>query len=126
MTLSSSSSEKQCLLGDKPRPVDGPSTLPRGHERRRKQRNRDITLAMGLLLAVKASVVTFVLLFCLSQGRQEVQTGSGHNRGGPLCVQPSPPAQPSNWSALYDHPDFAMESAQRLSGAVQIPTQSVQ
>ena len=125
MNSTSSSPEKQSLLGDKLTPSDGPPTLPGGHERRRKQRNRDVTLAMGLLLAVKASVVMFVFLFCLSQGRRGLGSGFGAKRGGQLCVQPSPPAQPSNWSALYDHPDFAMESAQRLSGAVKIPTQLV-
>jgi hypothetical protein len=40
-----------------------------------------------------------------------------------ICVQPSPAGQPSNWTRLYEYDEFAEESAERLSGAVRIPTQ---
>lgn len=41
---------------------------------------------------------------------------------GTLCRQPLPAATPSNFSDLYSSPKFRLESAKRLSGAVQIPT----
>jgi hypothetical protein len=117
------SSEKSPLLLDKPTHTTQLPTVTHGHYRRRKQRNRDITLAMGLLLAVKALIVIFALVFCSTQGLKVLAPASGTKHGGLLCAQPNPPAQPSNWSTLYDDPKFAMESAQRLSGAVQVPTQ---
>jgi hypothetical protein len=40
-----------------------------------------------------------------------------------ICVQPSPAGQPSNWTRLYEYDKFAEESAERLAGAVRIPTQ---
>lgn len=39
-----------------------------------------------------------------------------------ICVQPAP-GKPSNWTGLYEYDGFAKESAERLSGAVRIPTQ---
>ncbi|TFK33512.1 hypothetical protein BDQ12DRAFT_738741 [Crucibulum laeve] len=41
-----------------------------------------------------------------------------------VCAQPEPAAQTSNFSAFYSSLDFRMESAKRLSGAIQIPTMS--
>ncbi|KAF8660451.1 hypothetical protein AX16_001631 [Volvariella volvacea WC 439] len=41
-----------------------------------------------------------------------------------VCPQPSPAAKPSNYSSFYDSPEFAIRSAKRLSGAIQIPTMS--
>lgn len=44
---------------------------------------------------------------------------------GTLCHQPLPAATPSNFSDLYSSPKFRLESAKRLSGAIQIPTMYV-
>ncbi|EDQ98972.1 uncharacterized protein LACBIDRAFT_318408 [Laccaria bicolor S238N-H82] len=41
---------------------------------------------------------------------------------GTLCRQSLPAATPSNFSDLYSSPRFRLESAKRLSGAIQIPT----
>ncbi|KAJ9114650.1 hypothetical protein QFC22_005526 [Naganishia vaughanmartiniae] len=41
-----------------------------------------------------------------------------------VCLQPTPQGQPSKWLDLYNQSGFARESAERLAGAVKIPTQS--
>jgi hypothetical protein len=38
------------------------------------------------------------------------------------CAQPSPPAHGSNLSSFTDAPGFAKEAAERLAGAVRVPT----
>jgi len=43
---------------------------------------------------------------------------------GNLCAQPSPAAKRSNYSSAYDSHEFKRKSAERLSGAVKIPTMS--
>ncbi|KAF8660450.1 hypothetical protein AX16_001630 [Volvariella volvacea WC 439] len=56
----------------------------------------------------------------LKQAPVMPSTPPTHQRA--VCPQPSPAAKPSNYSALYNTPEFASLSANRLSGAVQIPT----
>lgn len=44
---------------------------------------------------------------------------------GNICAQPSPAAKRSNYSSAYDSAEFKRRSAERLSGAVKIPTMCV-
>jgi len=41
---------------------------------------------------------------------------------GDICKQPEPPTLPSNLSRFTAAPGFAQEAAERLAGAVKIPT----
>lgn len=85
------------------------------------RRYSKIAIAAAFLLALKATML--FTIHCWSHKHHHgFMPGSSAQRD--LCPQPGPAAQPSNWSSLYDYADFSIESAKRLSGAVQIPTQS--
>ena len=72
---------------------------------------------LGIVVCVTKSAFFLRLVPDTHLSRQPAQNHSG------TCSQPATKGTPSNWTELYDNDGFAKESAERLSGAVRIPTQ---
>ncbi len=85
-------------------------------EKRSPRRTWRITLFGLLVLAA--------VYFRLKPPLEEWSSVNGRNVGS-ACAQPSPAARRSNYSSVYDTPEFKQRSAERLSGAVKIPTMYV-
>lgn len=103
-------SEKQMLL-----PVDS----THAPIRRRATHRRWQALALGSVAAM--SVIGAHRLGYWSLGHDHLAVDESKIRD--LCAQPHPARKPSNWSELYTGDDFAKESAERLAGAIRVPTQ---
>lgn len=112
--------EKRALLVSEAANNDEVSPSLEPVQSRPARRYTKIAIAAAFLLAFKAT-----MLFTIHSWSHKHHHGfmPGTSVKGDLCPQPGPAAQPSNWSSLYDYADFSIESAKRLSGAVQIPTQ---
>lgn len=73
--------------------------------------------------------VQWVLIFVLWISYMWIWKNDQDRRGTTVlrntCEQPSPAALPSNLSSFTDTPEFSLEAAKRLAGAVKIPTMFV-
>lgn len=72
---------------------------------------------LGVVVCVTKSAVFLGLVADTHLSRHTVQAHSH------ICAQPASKGTPSNWTELYAYDGFAKENADRLSGAVRIPTQ---
>lgn len=99
------------------------TVLPREDVCAKLKRYRVLILVLLLawlgIVVVCASKSAFFLRLVSDThlSRQPARNHSG------TCSQPATQGIPSNWTELYDYNGFAKESAERLSGAVRIPTQ---
>lgn len=75
--------------------------------------------------ALYAMVALLLIKICIFAGLVGQRYWSAGQTLSPedICLQPTPQGQPSHWSELYNRSGFAHESAERLAGAVKIPTQ---